>query len=52
LIFFTSTLGFLVIFFNFVTPKTPSVLHALVRQLTDGFSEEVWSSPRDTGEKI
>ena len=36
--FFIPNLGFLFIFFTFVTPKTPSVLYALVRQPADGSS--------------
>ena len=36
--FFITHLGFLLIFFTFVTPKTPSVLYALVRQPADGSS--------------
>ncbi len=41
LIFFTSNHGFLVIFFNSATPKTPSVLHTLVSRLTDGRSRKL-----------
>ena len=44
--FFIPNLGFLFIFFTFVTPKTPSVLYALVRQPADGESRKVESSPR------
>ena len=45
--FFITHLGFLLIFFTFVTPKTPSVLYALVPlEERGGESRKVESSPR------